>query len=333
MVIPVSFASPSRERMSFAGLLCVFVLTLCAGAAVLRAQGTLLPDSPYPPAPVPVIVPAPSPALALTPSPVPANLDAAPAADAFPTSPGLKADSSSSAHGRNAQRNASQGFSLWDRTLLDAGQHGGGARASRSSTPGGQPGSPRTGLRPWGGEPGSPRTGLGSWGAESGFVRADPSPWGGEPDDLESLFQGTNASSFGPGRGSGGVGPGMNGAHGSAPGDLKLDQLTRGDLGMYLKSSVGSFRLSYRDALSARNNGMGGGVGQGSAGASFNSSTFGNGMFNFSANSMLGSGSTAGSSRGGFSSGSMSGRGHGGPSNPGGTEKHPTASVSLHLHF
>jgi hypothetical protein len=48
---------------------------------------------------------------------------------------------------------------------------------------------------------------------------------------------------------------------------------------------------------------------------------------------MLGSGSTAGSSRGGFSSGSMSGRGHGGPSNPGGTEKHPTASVSLHLHF
>ena len=125
----------------------------------------------------------------------------------------------------------------------------------------------------------------------------------------------------------------MNGAHGSAPGDLKLDQLTRGDLGMYLKSSGGSFRLSYQDALGARSNGMGGGVGQGSAGAYFNSSTFGNGLFNLSANSMRGSGSMAGSSRGGFSSGSMSEAGHGGPSNPGGKEKHPAASVSLHLHF
>jgi hypothetical protein len=202
----------------------------------------------------------------------------------------MKHDPSGSAHGRNA----SQGFSLWDRTLPDAIQQGGGARANRSSV------------------------------------------LGGEPDDLESLFQGasgTNAPSFGHGHGFGGVGSGMNGAHGSAPGDLKLDQPTRGNLGMYMKSSVGSFRLSYQDAISARSNGLGSGVGQGSAGATFNSSTFGNGMFNFSAISMLGSGSTAGSSRGGFSSGSMSGHGHGGPSNPSGTEKHPAASVSLHLHF
>ena len=102
---------------------------------------------------------------------------------------------------------------------------------------------------------------------------------------------------------------------------------------MYLKSSVGSFRLSYRDALGTRSNGLGGGVGQGSTGAFFNSSTFGYGMFNLSATSMRGSGSMAGSSRGGFSSGSMGGAGHGGPSNPGGTGKHPAASVSLHLHF
>jgi hypothetical protein len=54
-------------------------------------------------------------------------------------------------------------------------------------------------------------------------------------------------------------------------------------------------------------------------------------MFNFSATSMLGSGSTAGTTRGGFSSGSMSGPGHG--TSPSGTEKQPTASVSLHLHF
>ena len=328
--MPMSCTSHSREGMFFAGLLCVFALTLCAGAAVLRAQSTLPPDGQSLPASVPTQatmpvsapVDAPAPAPTLTSSPAPAGINAAPAADSSSSSPGLKADSSGSAHGRNAQRNASQGFSLWDRTLLDAGQHGGGIRASRSSATGGLPGTPRTGL--------------GSWGAESGPVRVDPSLWGGKSGDLESLFQGasgTNAPCFGHSRGSGGVGPGMNGAHGSVPGDLKLNQLTKGDLGMYLKSSVGSFHLSYRDALGARSNGMGGGVGQGSAGASFNSSIFGNGMFNLSANSMLGSGSTAGSSRGGFSSGSMGGQGHGGPSNPSGTEKHPTASVSLHLHF
>jgi hypothetical protein len=129
------------------------------------------------------------------------------------------------------------------------------------------------------------------------------------------------------------MGAGMNGAHGSVPRDLTLDQLTRSNLGMYLKSSMGNFRLSYRDTLGTRSNGLGGGVGQGSVGATFNSSTFGNGMFNLSATSTLGSGSTAGSSRGGFSAGATTGPGHGGPANPGGTEKHPTASVSLHLHF
>lgn len=230
VVIPTSFASHSREHMSFAGQLCVFVLALCAGAAVLHAQDTSLPDSPSAhvpvqatvPATMPVDAPTPAPTLKPAPSPVPANLDAAPAADSSPSSPGLKHDPSGSAHGHNAQRNASQGFSLWDRTPFDAAQHSGGGHSSRSSA--------------LGGEPGSPRTGLGSWGAESGSVRAGPNPWGGEPDDLESLFRGTNAPSFGRNRGSGGAGSVMNGAHGSAPGDLKLDQLTRGNLGMYLKS-------------------------------------------------------------------------------------------------
>ena len=317
VAMPMSCTSHSRERMSIAGLMCVLALTLYAGAAVLRAQDTLPSESQYPAAPVPA--PAAAPALALTPPPAPAGINAAPAADSSPSNPGLKADSSGSLHGRSASRNASQGFSLWDRTLLDAIQHGSGARASRSSTPGG--------------ESGSPRTGLGSWGAESGSVRTGPNPWGGEPDDLESLFRGTNSRGFGPGRGSGGMGAGMNGAHGSVPRDLTLDQLTRSNLGMYLKSSMGNFRLSYRDTLGTRSNGLGGGVGQGSVGATFNSSTFGNGMFNLSATSTLGSGSTAGSSRGGFSAGATTGPGHGGPANPGGTEKHPTASVSLHLHF
>jgi len=35
-----------------------------------------------------------------------------------------------------------------------------------------EPGSPRTGLRPWGGEPGSPRTGLRPWGGEPEAVPA-----------------------------------------------------------------------------------------------------------------------------------------------------------------
>jgi len=217
---------------------------------------------------------------------VPSGLDATPTANSSPSSPGLKHDSSGSAHARNAPRNVNQGFSLWDHSPLDAVQHGGGGRASRCSA------------------------------------------MSGQPDDLQSLFKGTNAPGFGSGRGSG-----MNGVHGSAPGDLKLNQLTRGDLGMYLKSSMGSFRLSYQEAFGSRSRGLGGGVGQGSAGASFNSSTFGNGIFNLSAISTLGYGSTAGSSRGGFSSGSMSGAGHGGPSSPGGTVKQPAASVSLHLHF
>jgi len=36
------------------------------------------------------------------------------------------------------------------------------------------PGSPRTGLRPWGGEPGSPRTGLRPWGGEPVALRISP---------------------------------------------------------------------------------------------------------------------------------------------------------------
>jgi hypothetical protein len=305
VAIPMSCTSHSRERMSFAGLVCIFVLALCAGGAVLRAQDTVLPDSPYPSAPIPASVPTPAPVHTFTLTPVPTTTNAAPAENLSHSNPSLKHDSSGSDHGRGAPRNNSQGFSLWDRTPLDAAQHSGGARGSRSSA--------------LGGKSGSSRIGLASWGAESGSVRTDLIPWGGEPVDLESLFRGTSASSFGHGRGS-------------APGDLRLNQLTRGDLRMYLKSSAGSFRLSYQDAYRARSNGLGGGVGQGSAGASFYSPTFGNGIFNLSTTSMRGSGSPAVSSRGGFS-GSMSGSGHGGPSNPGGTEKHPAASVSLHLHF
>jgi len=300
MVMPMSFAPYSCERLSFAGLLCVFAVTLCAG--ILRAQDALPPDSPSPPAPAPESVPAP--ALTPSPTPAPANLDAAPPANSSPSIPGLKPAYSSLDHGPRAPRNTGPGFSFWESSPFDA-IHQGGARSSRSSTPGDNPGSPRPGHGSWGSESGS-----------QGFI-----------------FQGTSGPSFGPGQGFGGAVPGMNGARGPAPGALKLDQLTRADLGIYMKSSMGNFRFTYQDALGARRNNLGGGVGQGSAGATFNSSTFGNGIFNLSATSTLGSGSMSGSSRGGFSVGPTSGAGRGSPATPGSTEKHPAASVSLHLHF
>jgi hypothetical protein len=119
----------------------------------------------------------------------------------------------------------------------------------------------------------------------------------------------------------------MNGVRVPAPGALKLDQLTRADLGMNIKSSMGNFSFIYQDALGVRRNNMGGGVGQGAFGATFNSSTFGNGMFKLSASTMLGSGPGSGSMR------PMSGSGLGSSSASGGTAAHPAASVSLHLHF
>jgi hypothetical protein len=260
----MSCTSHSRERTSFVGLLCVFVLTLCVG--ILRAQDALPPGSQSQPAPVPAY--------------------------------------SGLAHGPHEPRDTGPGFSFWESSPFDA-IHQGGARSSRSSNPGDNPGYPRTGL---------------DW-------------WGDESGSQESIFQGTSGPSFAPGQGFGGAVPGMNGVHALAPGALKLDQLTRTDLGMYMKSSMGNFRFTYQDALGARRNNLGGGVGQGSAGATFNSSTFGSGIFNLSATTALGSAFAAGSSRGSFSIGSTSGPGRGSPAAPGSTEKHPAASVSLHLHF
>jgi hypothetical protein len=316
--MPVSCTSHSCKRKLFAGPICFLILALCACAGVLHAQDAVPFDSQYPSAPVPasalvptpVSIAAPAPAPALAPASAPAASNMVPAADSSPSSPRMNHGPSGSAHGRATQRDSSSGFSFEYRTLLDAFQRGGESRSSRSSGLGGEFGSPRTGL----------------------------SPWGDEPDDLESLFQGTNVRSRG--LGAGGLGQGMNGAHGSAPGDLKLDQLMRGNLGMYLKSSVGSFRVSYQDGLGVRSNGlgsrskgMGGGAGLGSANTTFNSSTFGNGMFNFAASAMLGSGSSTGAPRSGFSAGPMRGAGTGNQFSPNGTQKHSAASVSLHLSF
>ncbi|MGP8174844.1 MAG: hypothetical protein ACLP7O_09895 [Terracidiphilus sp.] len=284
----MSCASHSCKRISFAGLMCVFILALCARAGVLRAQQTLPSDSQLPSAPIPASALAPVPA----PAPAPVAVDAVSTAGSSPSSPGLNPGSPGSVHGRTAPRDASQGFSLWDGTLLDAIQLGGGTRSGRFSSPGGQPGSPRTGL----------------------------SPWGGQPVDFKSLFQGINSPGFGRGLASGGQGPGTNGA---APGGLQFNQLNRGNLGMYMKSPADSFRVSYQDAFGTRSNGLDLAAGQGSVRATFNSSAFGNGMFNFSATSMVGSGPMAGSMR------SLSAS----PSAPAATGARPTTSLSLKLSF
>ena len=152
---------------------------------------------------------------------------------------------------------------------------------------------------------------------------------GGQPVDFKSLFQGINSPGFGRGLGSGGLGPGTNGF---APGGLQFNQLNRGDLGVYLKSPADSFRVAYQDAFGTRSNGLGVFAGQGSVRATFNSSAFGNGMFNFSATSMVGSGPMAGSMHS-LSGGSMSGAGLASPSAPTGTGARPTTSLSLKLSF
>lgn len=287
VVVMVPMSSASHSCKPFTGLMCVFMLALSAGC-VSRAQSALPSGGSYASAPVPA------------PRPSPAAIKAAPAADSSPF-PGLNHDSSGSAHGRTAPHAAVRGFSLWDRTLLEATQPGEGIGSGRFFLYGGLLGSPRTGLH----------------------------PWGDEPNDLESLFRGargTSPSTFGRGQGSGGLGAGRNGA---APGNFKFNQLTRGNPGMYMKSPVDSFFAYDHNALGTRSNGLGVAAGQGSFRATYNSSTFGNGMFNFTATTMVGSGPAPGSMR----VGSGSGAGIGGPSGTASSGAHPTASLSLRLHF
>jgi hypothetical protein len=107
----------------------------------------------------------------------------------------------------------------------------------------------------------------------------------------------------------------------------------RSSVGMDLKSSLGNFRMSYSDAVSAANPG---GMGKGSAQAVFNSSTFGGGKFNFSAVTALGGGSARG---GGFSAAGMGANDFGNSGAFGGgsaadsAEKHPASSLTMRMSF
>jgi hypothetical protein len=140
----------------------------------------------------------------------------------------------------------------------------------------------------------------------------------GQSGDLASAFQPGRAP--GQASGFGNAGAGMNGQRGPAPGAFKMREGLRSSLDLHKSTQLGSFQATYQNQLGTKSNGLG------SASASFNSNAFGNGMFHFSAATMLGSGA------------SHSGKGAGGPmggaaGGPGGGEKHPGTSLSVKLSF
>jgi len=154
------------------------------------------------------------------------------------------------------------------------------------------------------------------------------------------------------------LGAGRGGATGVALGVLPtLSRLTSGGLSLPMNSSLGSLRFSYQNLLGGMG-GQGGGMGTrssfGSPSASFSSSHYRAGKIDFSTSATVG-GMSAGmssfgggaggggrasgmlGSSGGGGSGGGPGGGQGGQGAPGGGgsggEKHPTASLSLHLSF
>jgi hypothetical protein len=143
---------------------------------------------------------------------------------------------------------------------------------------------------------------------------------GGHPANLESLFQMSSKLSQDLDKG---FGAGNSGAWGSALGVLpKLNQLERNGLKLPVDSPFGKFQFSYRDQLGQGANALGG-IGRGSAQATFNSTGLKDDMLHFSATAMyggagsgmggssFGSGGATGAGSGMFSAGSMNGAGIG----------------------
>jgi len=141
----------------------------------------------------------------------------------------------------------------------------------------------------------------------------------GEEDggELASLFQ-----TPGGGRGA------LNlGARPLAPGSLAgfAPQGHPGP-GLRLNTTLGSLRLSYRETFNPKGLSAGGGLSQGSTAATFISSSFGDGMFVFSASTGFGGRSMAGAGGSGFGGSSMSGGISTGP-------KQAKPAVALRLTF
>jgi hypothetical protein len=138
-----------------------------------------------------------------------------------------------------------------------------------------------------------------------------------------------------------GLGAGNTGALGTALGVLpKLTQWERNGLKLPVDSSLGKFQFAYRDQLGKGADAMGGGIGRGTAGATFNSTGLRDDMMRFSATAMFGgagggmgsggggsfgataSGGAGGDANGMFSLGSMNGAGIGSGSSFGGGSMH-----------
>jgi hypothetical protein len=280
------------------------------------------------------------------------GVDSSPSSASSPTSAGPGPKAAGFGQSRETAGNSSANSTLWNRLLLDAFQFGmyssnlsGGAGSGGSSNGGGQ--------------------GIGSGSAFSSGSETNPTgnAPGGSAIGLGSLFQLA-------GNMSRDLGAGKSGVLGTALGALPaLNQLTRGGLNLPLNSSIGNFRLSYRDLLNNGGNELGGNLGSGAPSASFTSSHFKAGKIDFSAAASVngesasgGSGMSAGiSSFGGQASGGgqiaggasltsqtgggAAGNSMGGPSggagggqsggnnSSGGGGKRPTASLSLHLNF
>jgi len=262
-----------------------------------------------------------------------------------PTVAGPEKEATGFGQSRETAGNSAENSTLLNRLLLDAFQFGmhssnlsGGAGGGGNFNGGGQGiggasgFSSGGGANPMGSAPGGSAVGLGSLFQLAGNVSRD-------------------------------LGAGKSGVLGTALGTLPaLNQLMRGGLNLPLNSSIGNFRLSYRDLLGSGGNALGGNFGSGSPSASFTSSHFKTGKIDFSAAASVNGGSAGGGSGmsagissfggqaaggasltsqagGGTAGGSMpSGGAGGGQGGPGGNSgngggKRPAASLSLHLNF
>jgi hypothetical protein len=183
------------------------------------------------------------------------------------------------------------------------------------------PGAERSGFTQNGGSFGNQNSSTNAWtrllvdafqmGMRSSRFSGSGGPGGGAPGggsfNAGSLFE--MGSRF-----SQDLGAGKTGAVGTALGVLpKLNQKMNSGLDLPVGSSKGKFDFSYRDQLGSGSNPMGGGIGRGSAQASYNSNmNLKHDMLHFSAAAMFGGGEggsgggPGGGSGGGFGGGSGS---------------------------
>jgi len=150
-------------------------------------------------------------------------------------------------------------------------------------------------------------------------------------------FQGRGSVSMGAGWRAGGLGGsgggGLAGIQGRAGFGIQrggslgagappnFNQMMRANVSLPINSSIGNFKLSFRDRMGPGGSGAGSNFGQGAAGTMFSTTSLGNGMF-FSAGTNFGKGSMVGTPPGGF------GRNSGGAG-----AKSPGPAVTLKLSF